>query len=332
MMSKRLPVYGLIFLLLLAIFLAGLAWQEAENAWLGNEDKTLFKTMLYYQSWLMPFFLVWVIVGFKHKQVSLGFLWVALIGGTLGIYARFIEPNLLVVKYSTIKTGYTLKLALISDMHYGLYSTPQQMQRLVDKLNTLDVDAIVVAGDWTYEPSKKIDLAQQFQPFSQLKTVVYSVVGNHDEQRPGPPLEKELKAALIANKVRPIDGQSVDLGVARLAGIGDIVAHAVGQERLSALNIQDKPLLLLTHNPDSYYGLPSLKQPFVLLAGHTHGGQVNLPVVTEKILKIVTQQGYQRGWYALPNNNQLFVSSGIGMIGLPLRFNMPPVIDVLIFQ
>lgn len=56
MMSKRLPVYGLIFLLLLALFLAGLAWQEAENAWLGNEDKTLFKTMLYYQSWLMPFF------------------------------------------------------------------------------------------------------------------------------------------------------------------------------------------------------------------------------------------------------------------------------------
>ena len=331
MMNKHLPVYGLIFLLLLALFLAGLAWQEAENAWLGNEDKTLFKTMLYYQSYLMPFFLLWVIVGFKHKQVSLGFVWVALIGGTLGIYARFIEPNLLVVKYSTIKTGYTLKLALISDMHYGLYSTPQQMQRLVDKLNTLDVDAIVVAGDWTYEPSKKIDLAQQFQPFSQLKTVVYSVVGNHDEQRPGPPLEKELKAALIANKVRPIDGQSVDLGVARLAGIGDVI-NTIGQERLSALNMQDKPMLLLTHNPDSYHSLPSLKQSFVLLAGHTHGGQVNLPVVTEKILKIVTQQGYQRGWYALPNNNQLFVSSGIGMIGLPLRFAMPPTIDILQFE
>ncbi len=328
---NRLSVYGLIFLLLLAMCLAGLAWQEAANAWPSNEEKTLFKTMLYYQSWLMPFFLVWVIVGFKHKQVSLGFLWVALIGGTLGIYARFIEPNLLVVKYSTIKTGYTLKLALISDMHYGLYSTPQQMQRLVDKLNTLDVDAILVAGDWTYEPSKKIDLAQQLQPFSQLKAVVYSVAGNHDEQRPGPPLEKELKAALIANKVRPIDGQSVDLGVARLAGIGDVI-NTIGQERLSALNIQDKPMLLLTHNPDSYYGLPSLKQPFVLLAGHTHGGQVNLPVVTEKILKIVTQQGYQRGWYALPNNNQLFVSSGIGMIGLPLRFAMPPTIDILQFE
>jgi len=329
---NRLSVYGLIFLLVLALILAGLAWQEAANAWPSNEDKTLFKTMLYYQSWLMPFFLVWVIWGFKHKQVSLGFLWVALIGGTLGIYARFIEPNLLVVKYSTIKTGYRLKLALISDMHYGLYSTPQQMQRLVDKLNTLDVDAIVVAGDWTYEPSQKNDLAIQLKPFSQLKKPVYSVMGNHDTQRPGPALTQALKAALLANNVKPIDGQSVDLGVARLAGIGDIVSNAVSQERLSALNIQDKPMLLLTHNPDSYYSLPSLKQPFVLLAGHTHGGQVNLPVVTEKILKIVTQQGYQRGLYSLPQNNQLFVTSGIGMIGLPLRFAMPPTIDILQFE
>jgi uncharacterized protein len=264
--------------------------------------------------------------------VSTGFMWIGVIGAILGIYARFVEPNLLIVKETHIKTGYKLKVALISDMHYGLYSTTGQMQRLVDKLNTLDVDAVVVAGDWTYEPSQKIDLAKQLAPFSQLKKPIYSVMGNHDEQRPGPPLEKELKAALIANKVRPIDGQSVDLGVARLAGIGDIVANAVSQERLSALNIQDKPMLLLTHNPDSYYSLPSLKQPFVLLAGHTHGGQVNLPVVTEKILKIVTQQGYQRGLYSLHQNNQLFVTSGIGMVGLPLRFGMPPMIDVLQFE
>lgn len=329
---NRLSVYGLIFLLVLALVLAGLAWQEAANAWPSNEDKTLFKTMLYYQSWLMPFFLVWVIWGFKHQQVSTGFMLVTVLGAVFGIYARFVEPNLLVVKESHIKTGYKLKIALISDMHYGLYSTPQQMQRLVDKLNTLDVEAIVVAGDWTYEPSQKIDLAKQLAPFSQLKKPIYSVMGNHDEQRPGPALTQALKAALIANNVKPIDGQSVDLGVARLAGIGDISPNMAGQKGLAALRIQDKPMLLLTHNPDSYYGVPALKQPFVMLAGHTHGGQINLPVLTKKILLNVTQQGYQRGLYTLPQNNQLFVTSGIGMIGLPLRFAMPPTIDILQFE
>ena len=328
---QRVSFYGVIFLALLALVLAGFAWQEAANAWPSNEEKTLFKTMLFYQSYLMPFFLVWVVWGFKHQQVSKGFALVGIVGAILGIYARFVEPNLLIVKESHIKTGYSLKIALISDMHYGLYSTSWQMQRLVDKLNTLDVDAIMVAGDWTYEPSQKIDLATQLKPFSQLKKPVYSVMGNHDEQKPGPALTEDLRKALLANNVKPIDGANIDLGVVRLAGIGDIQTKS-DPKLASALAIQDKPLLLLTHNPDSKYALPKLQQPFVLLAGHTHGGQVNLPIVTAKILKIVSREGYKRGLYTLANQNQLFVTSGIGMIGLPLRFNMPPTIDVLVFE
>ncbi len=330
---KRLSLYGLIFLLLLAMVLAGLAWQEAANVLLpSNEDEILVKTMLYYQSWLMPFFLVWVVLGFKQRQVSLGFMLIAVVGAVLGIYARFIEPNMLIVKQTTIHSGYSLKLALISDMHYGLYSTPERMQRLVDKLNSLDVDAVVVAGDWTYEPPKNINLAEQLKPFSQLKHPIYSVPGNHDEEMPGPPLAQELKAALIANHVQPIEGKSIDLGKVRLVGIGDLLMTDTRSARLAALKIQDKPLLLLTHNPDSLYELPKLTQPFVMLAGHTHGGQVNLPIATEKILALMTRDGYKRGLYPLAGHNQLFVTSGIGMVGLPLRFAMPPVIDVLVFE
>ena len=149
---------------------------------------------------------------------------------------------------------------------------------------------------------------------------------------PGPPLAKELKAALISNNIKPIEGQSIDLGKVRLVGVGDLLAFETRAERLAALSIQDKPLLLLTHNPDSLYELPKLTQPFVMLAGHTHGGQINLPILTEKILALITREGYQRGLYPLADRNQLFVTSGIGMIGLPLRFAMPPVIDVLTFE
>ena len=331
-MKTRLPMYLLCFVLILAVVLAGLGWQEAHDAWPTNEDKTLIKAVLYYESWLMPFLLPLVVMGFKRQYVSLGMTVFSVIGLVLGIYARFVEPNLLLVKQTQINTGYSLKLALISDMHYGLYSTPQQMQRLVNKLNTLKVDAIVVAGDWTYEPSKKISLTEQLKPFSQLKYPIYSVPGNHDEEMPGPPLAKELKAALISNNIKPIEGQSIDLGKVRLVGVGDLLAFETRAERLAALSIQDKPLLLLTHNPDSLYELPKLTQPFVMLAGHTHGGQINLPILTEKILALITREGYQRGLYPLADRNQLFVTSGIGMIGLPLRFAMPPVIDVLTFE
>ena len=328
-MSVRQQYISFLVLGLLAVFLGALAWQDASNAWPTNEEKILLKTFLFYESWLMFLFLPLVIWGFKHKKVSMGFFLISVIGMVFGIYARFIDPNLLFVKHTSIQTGYTLKLALISDMHYGLYSTPQQMRRLVDKLNELDVDAVVVAGDWMYEPSQKISLTEQLQPFRQLKHPIYSVPGNHDEEMPGPPLAKELKAALMANNIKPIEGQSVDLGKVRLVGLGDLLAFETRGERLAALKIQDKPLLLLTHNPDSLYELPILTQSFVMLAGHTHGGQVNLPILTEKILALVTRDGYQRGLYPLTKQNQLFVTSGIGMIGLPLRFAMPPVIDVL---
>lgn len=328
-MSVRKQFISLLMMMVLAIFLGGLAGQEARNAWPSNEEKTLLKAFLYYESWLMLVFLPLVIWGFRHKQVSLGFALVSVVGMIFGIYARFVEPNLLFVKHTSIKAGYSLKLALISDMHYGLYSTPQQMQRLVNKLNALDVDAVVVAGDWTYEPSKKISLDEQLKPFSQLKYPIYSVPGNHDEEMPGPPLAKELKAALLANNIKPIEGQNIDLGQVRLVGVGDLFALGTRSERLAALRMQDKPLLLLTHNPDSLYELPTLTQPFVMLAGHTHGGQINLPILTEKILALMTQDGYKRGLYPLPDRNQLFVTSGIGMVGLPLRFAMPPVIDVL---
>ena len=54
-MKTRLPMYLLCFVLILAVVLAGLGWQEAHDAWPTNEDKTLIKAVLYYESWLMPF-------------------------------------------------------------------------------------------------------------------------------------------------------------------------------------------------------------------------------------------------------------------------------------
>ena len=101
-MSKKLQIYlGLLglFVIVLTVF----AWQMTVNAWPSNEERTFLKAFLYYQSYLMPFFLVLVIWGFKQQQVSKGFMLIAVIGSVLGIYARFIEPNLLIVKETKIK-------------------------------------------------------------------------------------------------------------------------------------------------------------------------------------------------------------------------------------
>lgn len=311
-----------------AVLLALAGWWHGRDAWGPEAGITQFRSLIYWESGLMPLLLAAVVAGARRRWISTGFAGVLSVLMLLGIYARFIEPNLLTVRHTVLATGYSLKVALISDMHYGLYSTPGQMARLVDRLNALDVQAVLVAGDWTYEPPRNQDLGALLAPFRQLRHPVYSVPGNHDEGQPGPPLQDALRAALVRNRIHPLEQGHVSLGPVELVGLRDVWAGGDGKEQLPALMAAGRPLLLLTHNPDLMDELPPLPGKVVMLAGHTHGGQVNLPWLTDRMLAGVTRGGYKRGLYGRPNG-QVFVTSGIGMIGLPLRFAMPPVIDVL---
>ena len=101
-MVKKQHIYvGL--LVILMIVLTVFAWQMTIQAWPSNEELTFLKAFLYYQSYIMPFFLALVIWGFRQKQVSKSFMLIAMVGCVVGIYARFIEPNVLLVKESKIK-------------------------------------------------------------------------------------------------------------------------------------------------------------------------------------------------------------------------------------
>jgi uncharacterized protein len=68
-----------------------------------------------------------------------------------------------------------------------------------------------------------------------------------------------------------------------------------------------------------------------LLAGHTHSGQINIPFATAHVLKKSTQGGLKRGLYPM-GKRQEFVTSGLGVVGLPLRLFQPPPIVVITFE
>ncbi|HEX5960140.1 MAG TPA: metallophosphoesterase [Rhodanobacteraceae bacterium] len=240
------------------------------------------------------------------------------------LYARFVEPGELVVRRTVIPAPVDLDIALVSDIHVGRYTRPAKLRQMVARLNRLPVDLVLFAGDLTYGPPR--NLATALAPLRQLHKPMYAVPGNHDVQLPGPPLADRIHRALAGSPVHFIEHRVVDFPTFRLAGLYDWWSGRDDSAFLQRLP-RDKPLLVLMHQPHSLRALRGVD--FALaMAGHTHGGQVHIPWLTRQVLMLTRGERYVDGYYDTPAG-KLFVTPGVGVTGLPLRFGCPPVIDVL---
>jgi predicted MPP superfamily phosphohydrolase len=239
-------------------------------------------------------------------------------------YARFVEPNELVVRRTVIPAPVNLDIALVADVHVGIYTRPAKLRQLVKKLNALHVDLVVFAGDLAYNPPQ--NLAAALAPLRGLHRPMYAVLGNHDVELPGPPLARRIHQDLAGSDVHFIEHRVVDFPSFRLAGLYDWWSGRDDAAFLKALPY-DKPLLVLMHQPHSLRALGGVD--FALaMAGHTHGGQVDIPWLTDAVFRLTRDERYVDGYYATPRG-KLFVTSGIGVTGMPLRFKCPPTVDVL---
>ena len=317
---------------LLAIWAIAQAWKSQANTATIHPFKAFVHLLAYYLSYLLiPLFVFSLIAGFIGYYSWHEALFIFLITGVM-IYARFIEPHRIQVQHTQYQINPNqalskpVKIALIADLHIGLFSgREKQLKLIVEKLNQQAPDLVVVAGDWTYEPENK--LVQELAILKEIQAPVYSVNGNHDEQYPGPPIQALLKEALIQNHVMDIEGQVVDFEEFRLLGIGDLWAGKADMRFMPDLP-QDKPWVILSHNPDTVDMVPKLPLRPLMLSGHTHGGQVELPWLTNYVMKKVSILGHKKGLYQ-HEHADVFVTVGTGMVGVPFRFRVPPTIDMI---
>lgn len=246
-------------------------------------------------------------------------------------WARFVEPQRIVLRQTTLHgTGVRADLALVSDLHLGAYKDTAFLRRLAARLEALPVEAVLVAGDLTDAPPARDQASLQalLAPLGRLRHPVYAVLGNHDQQRPGPDIDRPLRAALGALGVQVIEGRRVPMrGGWVLAGLGDRWAGKDDPRFLPTPAPQ--PTVVLAHNPDSAVRL-SPTQAQLLLAGHTHGGQLRIPWLYRRV--IPSAYGFDRGeqWLATAHGRvRVFTTTGTGETGLPLRLFDPPAIDLL---
>ena len=308
------------------------AWRSQANTATIHPFKAFLHLLAFYLSYLLyPLFVfsfVALAIGHYSWHES---LFIALLSGVM-IYARFIEPHMIQVKtlqyqiHPDKPLAEPVKIALIADLHIGLFSgRERQLKQIVRRLNQQQPDLVVVAGDWTYEPEHK--LLEELSVLQQIKAPIYSVNGNHDEQYPGPPIQALLKNALAKNNVMDIEGQVVEFEGFRLLGIGDLWAGKADMRFMPELP-QDKPWVILSHNPDTVDMVPELPLRPLMLSGHTHGGQVELPWLTNYVMKKVSILGHKKGLYR-HEHADVFVTVGTGMVGVPFRFRVRPTIDMI---
>ena len=273
--------------------------------------------------------LVWGVVADRWRWVCA----VAIPPVALGVYARHIEPRVLLVSEHAVEVcggglPGTLRAAVVSDFHYGIFGNAMPMDRIVRKLNGLDVDLVLIPGDFTLYPEAGA-LPRHLAALSDAEMPVYAAFGNHDVGIPGPDLTEPLTAALEGAGVTVLNpGEAVfeaEGKFLRVVGQRDLWDSQFRGLPLGVVEPSPMATIVIQHNPDAL--LEEDLGPFdLLVSGHTHGGQINLPWITCAMTFACDTLRY--GFADTPAG-KLFVTSGTGMTGLPVRLGVPPKIDVL---
>ncbi len=210
-----------------------------------------------------------------------------------------------------------LRMVQVSDLH--LSRTGDVHVRMIEQVRRLNPDLVVVTGDLV---DVKSGVGEVSDLLSNLKPPrgVWVVPGNWDHDADA---VDDLTNAFDALKIRFLVNESAQLAETLwMVGVDD---PSSGNDDLQG-SLQNVPAgsqrLLLAHSPDIVASLH--EQAFdLILAGHTHGGQINLPVVNGSWLKAGLSREYVKGMF-LVSGSPMYVNRGIGTTHLPLRIGARP--------
>ncbi len=221
-----------------------------------------------------------------------------------------------------------IKLLHISDLHYGALVPFSFVEKLFQKVQAIDKDVIVCTGDYIHERNNTKQINTIWPLLSKLVAPegVFSVLGNHDHwgdtERSLYWLEKSGQNA--RSKAIPIERKGQRLWV---VGVGDLWEDDIDIDKVLREVPKDECRIVLAHNPDSADN-PYEGEVDLMISGHTHGGQVNVPFFGPPVLP-VKNKSYSSGLVSTTKGQSLFISRGIGWAIYPVRFNCFPEIPIL---
>ena len=261
-------------------------------------------------------------------------------GAALAAWAGWFEPRRLVLRRDALALrGWPrgldgLRVGLIADIHGGVpYMGREAIARAVDRLDAEGVDLILLLGDyldaspiWGGRLAPELIAAELGRLRAPLGR--YAVLGNHDWKRAPDRMWTALEAAgitVLENRAVPVDAPG---GRFWVAGLADL-RHRRPDIATTLRDVPpgtDEPVLLMSHDPDVHPDVPA--RVALTLSGHIHAGQVAIPVLRRIAIPSDHGERYARR-HVIDTGRRLYVSSGLGTSGMPVRFLAPPEVVVL---
>lgn len=212
-----------------------------------------------------------------------------------------------------------VRIVQLSDFHLYPFTKLPQIERAVTLANRLDPDVVVLTGDFVLESAESIfDLAPALAALNP-RFDLFAVHGNHDHWTD----HRIVEAGLAASGIRLLKNERVTLGNGlTIAGLDDPWSGWPDLSgALDGVAVTDT-VVLLAHEPDFIDRFAADPRVGLMLSGHTHGGQVNLPLVGPPYLPRFGRK-YLRGHYRV-RDAQLYVNRGIGVTAGNLRLGAVP--------
>lgn len=265
------------------------------------------------------------------------------IPGLVLVYGSFIEPQIIIERSFAYTFPQEKKLApekrivLISDIHVGPYKQYDFSRRVVERIKKINPDAVLIAGDFFFHHTAQ-QASEHLQPYAELAAMypTIAVLGNHeflmgwDDARPDYEEAQAVRDVLNSLGILELEDAVTTLfpdEPIELIGAQDIWS---GVDDFSSIELPDRSRrsITLVHNPDLI--VDTQNKVDLVLAGHTHGGQIRLPFIGPLASPGLTM--LPRSAFKGPSQwgaTTLYVTAGIGESGPRARLFNPPEIVVI---
>ncbi len=245
---------------------------------------------------------------------------------------RIVRQDFFLPRWPERLNGFTI--ALLSDFHYDPYFSVHPLHAAIAMVNGLHPDLIVLTGDFVsvplYGSRKKAAFAAE--PCARLLRQMtaphdlWAVMGNHDEDTDPKHVTRVLQAEnihVLANQSEAIERDGARFW---LAGVNDALSGTADLSETLRRVPANEAVILLAHEPD--FADEASRFPIELqLSGHSHGGQVRIPLLPPLYLPQMAKK-YVLGTYQV-GPLTLYTNAGLGTVGVPARLNCPPEITLL---